>query len=602
MTDIKVPTLGESVTTATIAKWLKQPGEMVAADEAVVELETDKVSVEVSAPVAGVLGAHAVAEGEEVEVGALLTSVGGTAEATAPLPGAPPPTASSYLPQPQTASPGDSVAAEQPASSGTAAKPAPPAPTGAPAAAPAEISPTDYDLIVIGSGPGGYVCALRAAQLGLKVACVEKRATLGGTCLNIGCIPSKALLQSSESFHEAKDGFAVHGINVGEVTLDLARMHARKNEVVAANTKGVEFLFKKNNVSWLKGAGRIADPNTVEVDGKPFRAKSIVIATGSDSVSLPGLVIDEQRIVSSTGALELDEVPRRLLVIGGGVIGLELGSVWKRLGAEVTVVEFLDRLVPGIDGEVAKTFERVLSKQGMVFKLGHKVTKVEAGETGAVVTIEKAKGGDPETLEADIVLVAIGRRAVTDGLGLEEAGVATDPRGRVVVDAHFATNVPGIYAIGDVIAGPMLAHKAEDEGVALAEMLVGQAGHVNYGVIPGVVYTWPEVAGVGKIEEELKAEGANYKVGKFPFSANGRARAMNATDGFVKILADKKTDRLLGAHIIGPDAGTLIAELATAMEFGASAEDVARICHAHPTLSEAVKEAALAADGRALHV
>ena len=597
MIDIKVPTLGESVTTATVSRWIKQPGEAVAADEAVVELETDKVSVEVSAPVAGVLGAHAVAEGTEVEVGALLTSIGDASEATAT-----PPTASSYLPQPETASPGDSVVAEQPSSSGTAAKPAPPAPTAAPAAPAAEVGETDYDLIVIGAGPGGYVCAIRAAQLGLRVACVEKRATLGGTCLNIGCIPSKALLQSSESFHEVREGFATHGIMVGEVTLDLARMHARKNEVVDANTKGIEFLFKKNNVAWLKGLGRITAANTVEVDGKAFRAKSIVIATGSDTVSLPGVTIDEKRIVSSTGALELDQVPKRLLVIGGGVIGLELGSVWKRLGAEVTVVEFLDRLVPGIDGEVAKTFERVLSKQGMIFKLGHKVTKVEVGEAGAVVTIEKAKGGEPETLEADIVLVAIGRRAVTDGLGLAEAGVATDERGRVVTDGHFATNVPGVYAIGDVIVGPMLAHKAEDEGVALAEMLVGQAGHVNYGVIPGVVYTWPEVAGVGKIEEELKAEGVAYKVGKFPFSANGRARAMNATDGFVKILADKKTDRLLGAHIVGPDAGTLIAELATAMEFGASAEDVARICHAHPTLNEAVKEAALAADGRALHV
>ncbi|MGI4799008.1 MAG: dihydrolipoyl dehydrogenase [Janthinobacterium lividum] len=620
-TEIKVPTLGESVTTATVAKWLKQPGEPVAADEAVVELETDKVSVEVSAPEAGILGAHAVAEGEEVEVGAVLATIGSGAGATngasPPVSAAAPDTgttdgasnapgaASSYLPQPAVASAADSVASEVPASSGTAAKPQPPAPTGAQAAPAAEVGETDYDVLVIGSGPGGYVCALRAAQLGLKVACVEKRDTLGGTCLNIGCIPSKALLQSSESFHEASEGLAVHGVIVGEVTLDLARMHARKNDVVAANTKGVEFLFKKNGVTWLKGAGRISAPNTVAVDGKDFRAKHIVIATGSDSVSLPGIEIDEKVIVSSTGALELGSVPKRLVVIGGGVIGLELGSVWKRLGAEVTVIEYLDRLVPGIDGEVAKTFERVLSKQGMKFKLGHKVTKVETSGTGATVTVEKAKAKDgdvPETLEADIVLVAIGRRAVTDGLGLQDVGVETDERGRVKVDGHFATNIPGIYAIGDVIAGPMLAHKAEDEGVALAEMLVGQAGHVNYGVIPGVVYTWPEVAGVGKIEEELKAEGVAYKVGKFPFSANGRARAMNSTDGFVKILADKKTDRLLGAHIIGPDAGTLIAELATAMEFGASAEDVARICHAHPTLSEAVKEAALAADGRALHV
>ncbi len=613
-TEIKVPTLGESVTVATVARWLKQPGEAVAADESVVELETDKVSVEVAAPEAGVLGAHAVAEGADVAVGAVLTTVEPSgAAATVPKPEAPdaasgaseaptPGKTGSYLPQPEHAAAGDVAIPDLPASSGEAAKPAPPAPTDAPAAPAAEVRDTDYDLIVIGAGPGGYVCALRAAQLGMKVACVEKRATLGGTCLNIGCIPSKALLQSTESFHELSHGFADHGIMVGEIRLDLARMHARKNEVVAANTKGVEFLFKKNGVAWLKGAGRLSAPDTVEVDGKAFRAKHVVIATGSDSVSLPGIAIDEQRVVSSTGALELAEVPKHLVVIGGGVIGLELGSVWRRLGAEVTVIEYLDRLVPGIDGEVAKAFERVLSKQGMKFRLGHKVTGVETSEAGATVTVEKNKGGAAETIEADIVLVAVGRRAVTEGLGLKEVGVALDERGRVGTDAHFATSVPGIYAIGDVIAGPMLAHKAEDEGVALAEMLVGQAGHVNYGVIPGVVYTWPEVAGVGKIEEELKAEGIDYVVGKFPFSANGRARAMNSTDGFVKILADRKTDRLLGAHIIGPDAGTLIAELATAMEFGASAEDVARICHAHPTLNEAVKEAALATAGRALHV
>ena len=612
--EIKVPTLGESVTTAIVAKWLKQPGEQVAADEAVVELETDKVSVEVSSPSAGVLAAHVVAEGAEVEVGSVLATVeagAGAAPVSAPA-AAPAPTpdsasaTGSYLPQPVSAPASASVQADVPASSGQAAKRAPPAPTGAPAAAAVDVGETDYDLIIIGSGPGGYVCALRAAQLGLKVACVEKRATLGGTCLNIGCIPSKALLQSSENFHEAAKGFAAHGIIIGEVKLDLARMHARKAEVVGANVKGVEFLFKKNGVTWLKGAGRISAPNTVEVSGeggaKSFRAKSIVIATGSDSISLPGLVIDEKRIVSSTGALELESVPKHLVVIGGGVIGLELGSVWMRLGAEVTVIEYLDRLVPGIDGEVAKAFERVLSKQGMKFKLGHKVTKVETGDTGAVVTVEKAKGGAAETIQADIVLVAVGRRAVTDGLGLAEIGVALDEKGRVKTDGHYATNIAGIYAIGDVIDGPMLAHKAEDEGVALAEMLVGQAGHVNYGVIPAVIYTWPEVAGIGRIEEDLKAEGVDYKVGKFPFSANARARAMNSTDGFVKILADRKTDRLLGAHIIGPDAGTLIAELATAMEFGASAEDVARICHAHPTLSEAVKEAALATDGRALHV
>ncbi len=580
-TEIKVPTLGESVSSATIARWLKQPGEAVAADEAVVELETDKVSVEVSAPEAGTLGAHLVGEGDEVEVGSVLATVEAGGGAAAPA---------------------KPAARAEPASSGSPTKPNPPEPTKAPAAGPAAIGDTDYDVIVIGAGPGGYVCAIRAAQLGMKVACVEKRATLGGTCLNIGCIPSKALLQSSESFHEAKHGMADHGIVVGEVKLDLARMHARKQEVVAANTKGVEFLFKKNNVTWLKGAGRITAPHTVAVDGKSFTAKHVIIATGSDSTSLPGIEIDEKRVVSSTGALELNTVPEKMVVIGGGVIGLELGSVWSRLGAKVTVVEFLDRLVPGIDGEVAKSFQRVLGKQGLQFKLGHKVTKVETIGDKAKVTIEKAAGGNAETVEADIVLVAVGRRPVTDGLGLQELGVELSKRGQVVVDKHYRTNVPGLYAIGDVIDGPMLAHKAEDEGVALAEMLAGQAGHVNYGVIPAVVYTWPEVAGVGRIEEDLKADGVEYVVGKFPFTANGRARAMNATDGFVKILADKKTDRLLGAHILGPDAGTLIAELATAMEFGASAEDVARICHAHPTLSEAVKEAALDADKRALHI
>lgn len=459
-----------------------------------------------------------------------------------------------------------------------------------------------FDLIVIGSGPGGYVCAIRAAQLGLRVACVEKRATLGGTCLNIGCIPSKALLQSSESYDGAAHHLADHGVMVGEVKLDLARMQARKGEVVSANTKGVEFLFRKNKVTWLKGAGVITAPGQVSVGGTAYAAKNIVIATGSESSPLPGIVVDEKRIVTSTGALELETVPGHLVVIGGGVIGLELGSVWSRLGAQVTVIEYLDRLIPGNDGEIAKQFERVLAKQGFTFKLGSKVTSAVAGADGVTLTVEPAKGGAAETLTADVVLLAVGRRAYTDSLGLAEIGVAVDARGRVVTDAHFATNIPGIYAIGDVIAGPMLAHKAEDEGVALAEMLVGQAGHVNYGVIPGVIYTWPEVASVGKTEEELKAEGIAYKVGKFPFTANGRARAMGMTDGFVKILADKRTDLLLGAHILGPDAGTLIAEIATAMEFGASAEDVGRICHAHPTLSESVKEAALAVAGRALHI
>ena len=459
-----------------------------------------------------------------------------------------------------------------------------------------------FDVIVIGGGPGGYVCAIRAAQLGLKVACVEKRATLGGTCLNIGWIPSKALLQSSENFDEVSHHFKDHGIMVEGIRLDLARMQARKDEVVSANVKGVEFLFKKNKVTWLKGAGRVASAGVVDVDGTAHSAKHIVIATGSESIPLPGVEVDEKQVVSSTGALELDTVPAHLVVIGGGYIGLELGSVWKRLGSEVTVVEFLDRLVPGMDSEVGRQFERTLGKQGIKFRLSTKVTAAVPGPDGVELIVQPAKGGEAESLHADVVLVSIGRRAFTEGLGLQEAGVLLDDRGRVAVDAHYATNVPGIYAIGDVITGPMLAHKAEEEGVALAERLAGQAGHVNYDVIPGVVYTWPEVASIGLTEDALKASGAAYKVGKFPFTANGRARAMGSTDGFVKILADKTTDRILGAHIIGPDAGTLIAELATAMEFGASSEDVARICHAHPSLSEAVKEAALAVEGRALHI
>ena len=462
--------------------------------------------------------------------------------------------------------------------------------------------PDSFDLIVIGSGPGGYVCAIRAAQLGMKVACVERRETLGGTCLNVGCIPSKALLHSSEKFHEAAHGLAAHGINIAGVTLDLAKMQARKAEIVQANTKGVEFLFKKNKITWLRGSGRILGAGRVDVAGTEYAATHIVIATGSDSSPLPGVEVDETRIVTSTGALELDRVPGHLVVIGGGVIGLELGSVWKRLGAQVTVVEFLDRLIPGNDGEVAKQFERILTRQGMKFRLSTKVTSAKIEGDGVSLTVESLKKGASETIAADIVLLAVGRRPHTEGLGLAEAGVALDARGRVITDAHYATNVPGIHAIGDVIAGPMLAHKAEDEGVALAEILAGQHGHVNYNAIPGVIYTWPEVASVGQTEEQLKEVGVAYNVGKFPFTANGRARALGMTDGFVKILADKTSDRVLGCHIIGPEAGTLIAEVAMAIEFGASSEDIGRICHAHPTLSEAVKEAALAVEGRALHI
>ena len=459
-----------------------------------------------------------------------------------------------------------------------------------------------FDLIVIGAGPGGYVCAIRAAQLGMKVACVEKRATLGGTCLNIGCIPSKALLQSSENFTEMAHHAAEHGILIDGVKLDLARMHARKNEVVGANVKGVEFLFKKNKVTWLKGEGSIAGPGRVAVDGTEYETKNIVVATGSESTPLPGVDVDERVIVTSTGVLELAEVPKHLVVIGGGVIGLELGSVWRRLGAEVTVIEYLDRPIPGADAEIAKQFERVLGRQGIKFRLSTKVTSATKGNDGVTLAMESVKDGKGDTLKADVVLLAIGRRPYTAGLGLEAAGVALDKRGRVVTDAHFATNVPGIYAIGDLIVGAMLAHKAEDEGSAAAERIAGQSPHINYDAIPSVIYTNPEVAWVGATEEQLKEAGAAYKIGKFPFTANGRARAMAATDGFVKILADARTDRILGAHIMGADAGTLIAEIVMAMEFGASAEDITRISHAHPTLNEAVKEAALAVEGRAMHM
>jgi dihydrolipoamide dehydrogenase len=464
-----------------------------------------------------------------------------------------------------------------------------------------------YDLIVIGTGPGGYVCAVRAAQLGLKPAVVEKRATLGGTCLNVGCIPSKALLHASELFEEAGHAFAKMGIGVGKPKLDLKQMLAFKDEAVDGNVKGVDYLMKKNKIDVLRGAGRIVAPGKVDVtggDGKTqtLETKNIVIATGSDVAQLKGIAIDEKRIVSSTGALTLEKVPEKLLVIGAGVIGLELGSVWRRLGAQVTVVEFLDRILPGMDGEVARQSQRLFERQGMAFRLGAKVTGVDASGKRLKASIEPAKGGAAETLEADLVLVAIGRVPYTEGLGLKEAGVEMDERGRVKTDAHFATNVEGIYAIGDVIAGPMLAHKAEDEGVAAAEIIAGKAGHVNYDVIPAVVYTYPEIASVGKCEEELKAESVAYKVGKFPFTANGRAKANQKTEGFVKILADARTDRVLGVHIVGADAGNMIAEAAVAMEFGASSEDIARTCHAHPTLPEAVKEAALAVEKRAIHM
>jgi dihydrolipoamide dehydrogenase len=464
-----------------------------------------------------------------------------------------------------------------------------------------------YDLIVIGTGPGGYVCAIRAAQLGMKVAVVEKRATLGGTCLNVGCIPSKALLHASELFEEAGHAFAKMGIGVGKPKLDLKQMLTFKDEAVDGNVKGVDFLMKKNKIDVVFGTGRIAAAGKVEVtgaDGKSqtLETKNIVIATGSDVTKLKGIEIDEKRVVSSTGAIALEKVPEKLVVIGAGVIGLELGSVWRRIGSQVTVVEFLDRILPGMDSEVARQSQRLFEKQGMAFKLGSKVSAVDTSGKKLKVKVEPAKGGEAETIDADVVLVAIGRVPYTEGLGLAEAGVALDERGRVKTDAHFATNVPGIYAIGDVIAGPMLAHKAEDEGVAVAEILAGQAGHVNYDVIPAVVYTFPEIASVGKTEDELKQAGIAYNVGKFPFTANGRAKANQQTDGFVKIIADAKTDRVLGVHIVGADAGNMIAEPAVAMEFGASSEDIARTCHAHPTLPEAVKEAAMAVEKRAIHM
>lgn len=466
------------------------------------------------------------------------------------------------------------------------------------------MSDETFDLVVVGGGPGGYTAAIRAAQLGMKTACIEKRGSLGGTCLNVGCIPSKALLQSSELFEEAQHSFADRGIDTGAVKLNLKKMMGQKDTTVTGLTQGIEFLFKKNKVTYIKGAGVLQGGGRVEVQGENaqvVKAKNILIATGSEVTPLPNVDIDEKQIVSSTGALELTKVPKKLVVIGAGVIGLELGTVWRRLGAEVTVVEFLDQALPGTDNEVAKTTQRIMKKQGIKFMLGKKVTGAKKTKTAVTLTLEPAKGGDEETLKADIVLVAIGRRPYTEGLGLEDLGIETDKAGRIVVDANFKSSVDGIYAIGDVIDGPMLAHKAEDEGVVCVEKLAGQKPHIDYNLIPGVIYTWPEVATVGQTEEQLKAAGVDYNVGKVPFMANSRARANGFTDGFVKILADKKTDKVLGVHIIGPDAGTIIHECVLAMEFGASSEDIARTCHAHPTLNEAVKEAALAVEGRTLN-
>ncbi len=466
-----------------------------------------------------------------------------------------------------------------------------------------------YDLIVIGTGPGGYVCAIKAAQLGLKVGVIEKRATYGGTCLNVGCIPSKALLHASEVFHQTAHGIDALGVEVSAPKLNLEKMLAHKDATVKSNVDGVAFLFKKNKIDAFQGTGKVLGEGKVSVtndkgEEQVIETKNIVIATGSDVAGIPGVEveIDEKVIISSTGGIALEKVPATMVVVGGGVIGLELGSVWSRLGAKVTVVEYLDMILGGMDGEVAKQFQRMLAKQGVDIKLGAKVTGVEKQGAGAKVTFEPVKGGDAATIDADVVLIATGRKPFTDGLGLAKAGVVMDTRGRVEINNHFQTSIPGIYAIGDVVRGPMLAHKAEDEGVAVAEIIAGQAGHVNYDVIPSVVYTQPEVASVGKTEEELKAAGIAYKVGKFPFTANGRARAMLATDGFVKILADQATDRVLGGHIVGFGAGEMIHEIAVLMEFGGSSEDLGRTCHAHPTMSEAVKEAALATFAKPIHM
>ncbi len=458
-----------------------------------------------------------------------------------------------------------------------------------------------FDVIIIGAGPGGYVCAVRCAQLGMNVAVVEKRDTLGGTCLNVGCIPSKALLSASEKYEDASHHFGDIGIDV-KPKLNLKKMMGHKDSVVEANTKGIEFLFKKNKITHIKGHGKIVGGGEVKVGKDTYEADSIIIATGSDVAGLPNIDIDEKRIVSSTGALEMDEVPKSMVVIGGGVIGLEMGTVWRRLGADVTVIEYMDTIMVGMDEEIQKESLKIFKKQGLKFKLSSKVTSAKSSKNGVKLTVEPAAGGDAQTLDVDIVLMAVGRKAYTDKLGLDSVGVDTDERGRINVDEFFETSAEGVYAIGDVIKGPMLAHKAEDEGVILAEMLAGRSGHIDYNLIPGVVYTWPEVANVGRTEEQLKDENVAYNAGKFPFMANGRARAIGMMDGFVKILACKQSDKILGAHIIGPNAGDLIQEIVNVMEFDGTAEDIARTCHAHPTLTEVVKEAALAVHKRALHI
>ena len=462
---------------------------------------------------------------------------------------------------------------------------------------------TEFDVIVIGSGPGGYVAAIRAAQLGLKTACVESRDTLGGTCLNVGCIPSKALLHASELYEEAHSGaLAKWGVKTSGLELDLDAMHASRLEAIKSLTSGIAFLFKKNKVEWLKGHGRFIDANTIDVGGTAYKAKNVIIATGSSVMPLPGVTIDNEVVLDSTSALELAKVPDTMVVVGGGVIGLELGSVWRRLGAKVTVVEFLDQILPGMDGEVRKEAAKILKKQGFEIRTSTKVAKIERKGEKAVLAVEPAAGGAAETIEADAVMVCIGRRPNTDGLDLDKAGLATNKRGQIEVDHDFRTGVPHIYAIGDVVPGPMLAHKAEDEGIAAAEIIAGQVGIVNHDVIPSVVYTMPEIAGVGLTEEDAKARGHEVKIGKFPMLANSRAKTNREPDGFVKVIADAKSDRVLGVWMIASVAGTMIAEAALAMEFGATSEDIAYTCHAHPTHSEAVKEAAMAVQGKPIHI
>ena len=593
-TDIKVPDIGDFKDVGVIEVLVK-PGDTVKVEQSLITIESDKASMEIPSSHAGVVKEIKVKIGDTVNQGSVILSLDEAAQGASATPAAP------AAPSPSPASAPAPVAAAAPA-------PAPTAMTAAPAVAPGASFGGDLscDLLVLGAGPGGYSAAFRAADLGLKVVLVERYATLGGVCLNVGCIPSKAMLHVAAVLDEVAH-FDKVGVSFGAPSVDRGKLVAHKNKVVGRLTGGLAQMAKMRKVTVVTGTGRFSDDHHASVELAAGGTTTIgfaraVIAAGSEAVKLPFMPKDDRRVVTSTGALELDAVPGHLVVIGGGVIGLELGSVWRRLGAKVTVIEFLDGILPGMDSEIRKQFERILAKQGMKFRLKSKVTAAKADATGVTLTVEPAAGGTAEEIRADVVLLSIGRRPFVAGLGLEAVGVALDERGRVKTDAHYATNVPGTYAIGDAIAGPMLAHKAEEEGSVLAEMLAGQKPHINYNAIPGVVYTWPEVAAVGETEEQLKARGQAYKVGKFPFMANGRARAMGEMDGFVKLIADKDTDKLLGAHIIGPDAGTLIAELALAIEFGASAEDIARTSHAHPSLNEAVKEAALAVGGRALHI